>query len=885
MHRIKRITIGILAHVDAGKTTLSEALLFKTGELRRLGRVDHKDAFLDDSDIERNRGITIFSRQARFRVPSEVPAEVTLIDTPGHMDFSAEMERAMSVIDYGLLVVSGSEGIQTHTRTLFRMLRERQIPVIVFVNKMDIAVRKPADIISSLVKELDAGAVDFSQSEMSEEFIDAVTLCSSDLADIVLEGGELTDSDLAEAVLNGEIIPCVFGSALKTEGVDRLIEVLGRYTVQPAFGAEPAGRIYKISNTEDGEKLCFVKVTGGEIRVRDKVSGSSSAGEKWEAKINQIRLYSGSRYIQTDSAPAGTVCGITGFREASAGDSLGEEESFELQTVRPFIVSTVIIPEDRDSFSVMKDISALAEEDPALNIRRDPETGEIGIRFMGQIQPEVLAGMIKERFGYDVSFGSGNILYLETVSGKYEGVGHFEPLRHYAEVHITVEPGERGSGVVITSDVSEDELAGNWQRLILSQLEEAEPVGVLTGSPLTDVKITLCSGRAHEKHTVGGDFREAACRAVRHALMQARAEGRALLLEPWQDFEIRLPSRLVGRAMTDIRQMGGIQDGLEQDGELSVLKGRAPAAGLGGYQVILSGYSSGEGVLSCTQAGYEICHDAAAVIEAAAYEPQRDTNNPADSVFVNHNGSDIVSWEDVFEHMHLPRVLRRSGTEHEPEAPVGNMPDRRKAAQRASDEKELKLIFERTYGSRKPAVRHSAIERAYGGANVQSGSRDDERNREISDRHRRRKPVEIQGPPLIIIDGYNVIFADPHMTELAHLDVGAARQQLIERVSNYAAYTGADISVIFDAYRVPFGAGSDEKQLGIRVIYTGENETADIRMGMMINTARDRTVYAVSSDSLVQQDAFVHDALRLSSREFLKRLTETEEIIRTQLDS
>ena len=510
------LTFGILAHVDAGKTTLSEALLYTTGEIRKPGRVDHGDSYLDDDSIERNRGITIFSRQAKFMAGG---TEVTLIDTPGHVDFAAEMERSLSVLDYALLVVSGSEGVQAHTKTLFRLLKERGIPVFVFVNKMDIAVRPKEYILAQMASELEAGMVDFSgAADRTETFTDAVTLYSPELAEIVLEGGMLSDDQIADAVLKGEIIPCMFGSALKIEGIDGLIEVIGRYTKAPEYGSEFGARVFKIADAEDGERLCFIKVTGGELKVRDKVKVNSASGEEREEKVNQIRLYSGSRCTNADAAAAGTVCAVTGLGRALPGDGLGCEKPLSGSSIKPFMVYTVNGPEGMDPYLLLKDLRILTEEDPMLNAARRAD-GTLEIRIMGQVQLEVLQTMIRDRFGYDVSFGSGSVLYLETIEDTFEGMGHFEPLRHYAEVHLIVEPAERGSGIIITSMVPEDELALNWQCLIMTHLEEKEHTGVLTGAPVTDIKINLAAGKAHDKHTTGGDFREATYSAVRHALM------------------------------------------------------------------------------------------------------------------------------------------------------------------------------------------------------------------------------------------------------------------------------------------------------------------------------------------------------------------------------
>ena len=893
----KKITLGILAHVDAGKTTLSEALLYLTGEIKKPGRVDHGDAFLDDDPIERNRGITIFSRQARFTIrdSGDRDTEVTLIDTPGHVDFAAEMERSLSVLDYALLVISGSEGVQAHTKTLLRLLRERNIPVFAFVNKMDIAVRKKEDILKELASELQAGLADFSGArERTEEFTDAVTLHAPELAETVLEGNELTDAEIAAAVRSGEIIPCMFGSALKAEGITELLDVLGRYTTEPQRGSEFAARVFKTAASDEGERLCFIKVTGGVLKVKDKIKINSASGEAdGEEKVNRILLFSGSRSVPADSAPAGTVCAVTGLSKALPGDGLGAEAPLAGASIKPFMVYSVKGPEGMDPYLLMKDLRLLAEEDPMLNVSRSSD-GSIDIRLMGQVQLEVIQTMIKDRFGYDVSFDSGSVLYLETVSGTYEGVGHFEPLRHYAEVHLIIEPGERGSGIVITSAVPEDELALNWQRLIMTHLYEKEHAGVLTGAPLTDVRITLAAGRAHEKHTNGGDFREATYRAVRNALMQARAEGRAVLLEPWCEYEIELPARSVGRAMTDIRQMGGTQDGLEQNEDTARIKGRVPASEISDYQLTLSGYTSGEGRLSCAPCGYDECHNADAVIGETGYDPERDIDNPADSVFVNHSGSDIVKWDEVPQHMHIGSVLKRAAEEPSGAAAMWQSGGQRtpaldvkeEAKRRIAAEKELKSIFERTYGPSKKTLRREASEKDYRKKpelSEEEAARNEARNLEIRERLKHRSEKTAQKPDMILIDGYNIIFADEYLKDLFARDGGSARDQLVDMLGNYAGYTGSEVTVVFDAYNVPLSEVREEDRNGVKVVFTAENEPADIRMGVMAAAAGDRRVYVVSSDSLVQTDAMTHGALRISSREFLAELARTEEEIREHL--
>ena len=670
--------------------------------------------------------------------------------------------------------------------------------------------------------------------------------------------------------------------------------MLGRYTLEPERGAEFGARVFKTAASDDGERLCFIKITGGELKVKDKVRINSASGgeEDSDEKVNRIMLFSGSRSVSVDSAGAGTVCAITGPAHALPGDGLGCEPPLSAFSIKPFMVYSVNGPENMDPYLLMKDLNLLAEEDPMLNVSRNPD-GSIDIRLMGQVQLEVLQTVIKDRFGYDVSFGTGSVLYLETIDGKYEGVGHFEPLRHYAEVHLIVEPGERGSGVVITSSVPEDELALNWQRLIMTHLYEKEHLGVLTGAPLTDVCITLAAGRAHEKHTVGGDFREATYRAVRNALMQARTDGKAVLLEPWCEYEIELPAHSVGRAMTDIRQMGGTQDALEQTEDTARIKGRVPASEIAGYQITLSGYTSGEGRLSCTACGYDDCHNAASVIEERGYDPERDVENTADSVFVNHSGSDIVRWDEVTEHMHLGSVLKRRAASptygripQPPSAGTSNPDVKEEARRRIAAEKELRNIFERTYGTSKKTRYRDASERDYRNRpelTEEEAARNAARNQEIKARLEHKTEKREEKPAMILIDGYNIIFADSYLKDLFARDSGSARDQLIDRLSNYAGYTGFEVTVVFDAYNVPLGDVREEERNGVKVVFTAENEPADIRMGLMTGAVKDRQIYVVSSDSLVQQDAWTHGALRISSREFLGELSRIEEEIRDHL--
>lgn len=865
----------MLAHVDAGKTTLSEALLYKAGELRRLGRVDHGDSFLDGNAIERNRGITVFSKQAMLTLGN---TEVTLLDTPGHVDFSAEMERVLSVLDAAVLIISAADGIQSHTETLWRLLRQRRIPVFVFINKMDLAVRGSEAVIAELTASFGEGFVDFSRERASEPFLDDLTMAAPELTDAVLAGRELSDREIALPVAERRVFPCVFGSALKLEGVDRLMECIDRFAPVSPCGDGFAARVFKISRDSRGERLAFLKITGGSLSTKETLSGTDENGEPWEEKVNQIRIYSGLRYSTADRVEAGSVCAVTGLSRVLPGDVLGEEEPLQADALEPFLTYTVGLPAGVDRNSALRNIRELSEEDPKLHVTWEAETGEIGIRLMGQVQMEVLQSMIEERYGYRVEFGSGRIIYLETIEDTVEGVGHFEPLRHYAEVHLLMEPGERGSGIVYDSTISEDILPRNWQRLIMGSLEQKEHVGVLIGAPITDMRITLAAGKAHDKHTSGGDFREASWRAVRNGLMKAKS----VLLEPWFEFRIELPTAFVGRAMTDIQQMGGRLGELSQSGETSVVPGEAPAAWLMDYPLVLTSYTGGQGRMSCSLKGYDVCHNSGEVKAAAGYDPERDVENTADSVFVSHSASNIVHWDEVEEHMHLPSVLKRGGG-----ASDSGGEEREQRAEHlrralATDE-ELKAIFEKTYGPVKQRLHRGAIERS--GAERELSEED----RAVDEAKRRkhahdRTPKVPASPEVIIIDGYNLINGEASLKELAARDIGAAREQLTERLINYCGYLQCEIYVVFDAYKVPYGTGAEEHRHGVTILYTRAEEPADIRIGMMVEElVGTRRVRVVSSDGLVQQNALGHDALRVSSRDFLRELRDVEEEIREAL--
>ena len=834
---MKKLVTGILAHVDAGKTTLSEGLLYTAGALRKLGRVDHRNAFLDTDAQERERGITIFSKQAEFTYRDTA---FTLLDTPGHVDFSAEMERALQVLDYAILVVSGTDGVQGHTRTLWRLLEGRGIPTFLFINKMDLAGADRKKLLAQLQDKLDGGCLDFSRS--FDDLQEDLASCDEGLMERYLEGGEVTPRDAANLIARRTVFPCFFGSALRLEGVEELLAGFQDYTLEREYGPYFAARVFKISR-DGNDRLTHVKVTGGSLKVR-----ATLEGEGWQEKVNQIRVYSGSKYQTLDEAPAGTVCALTGLTSTRPGQVLGAAEADWEPQLEPVLTYQVILPPGQDVHTMLKNLRQLEEEDPQLRVVWNELLGEIHLQLMGEVQLEVMTRLIRDRFGVEVTFGAGSIVYRETITNTVEGVGHFEPLRHYAEVHLLLEPGERGSGLWFASACSTDQLDLNWQRLILTHLVEKRHRGVLTGSPVTDMKITLVAGRAHLKHTEGGDFRQATYRAVRQGLMQAES----VLLEPYYSFQLELPQDCVGRAMTDIQGMGGTVEGPEGAGELVLLTGWAPVARMRGYWRDVAAYTRGRGRLSCALRGYEPCVNQEKVVEAMGYDPERDLENTADSVFCSHGAGVNVPWHQVEEHMHLESCLRPApAPEQEGARPAGGrlIPQGGSLAQ----DKELQAIFENTYGKvetrafepqRRPA-RTSLDEGKYTIRNQKSG------------------------PEYLLVDGYNIIFAWDELKELAQADVSAARTALMEILSNYQGFKKCVVILVFDAYKVKGNPGSVEKRDNIYVVYTKEAETADAYIEKTTyDLGKDHRVRVATSDGLEQLIILGHGALRLSARAF-----------------
>ena len=850
---MKQICIGILAHVDAGKTTLSEALLYRAGAIRRLGRVDHQDAFLDTDAMERQRGITIFSKQAVLELGE---TRVTLLDTPGHVDFSAEMERTLQVLDCAVLVISGTDGVQGHTRTLWDLLERYQVPTFLFINKMDLAGADRAALLAHLKNKLSGGCLDFGDPDTPGE---EAAVCDESVLERYLETGVLTDGDLRRMVGKRKLFPCWFGSALKLEGVSEFLEGVEQYAPVPAYPETFGARIYKIARDGQGTRLTYLKVTGGTLRVKSLLTNRRPGlGEDqvWEEKADQIRIYSGAKFRTVEEAPAGTVCAVTGLSRSRAGEGLGIEAGWTAPALEPVLTYQVLLPEGTDPHTALGNLRQLEEEDPQLHIAWNEQTRQIHVQLMGEIQLEILQRMIRERFGLEVAFGPGAICYRETIAAPVEGIGHFEPLRHYAEVHLLLEPGERGSGLRVGTACSTDQLDLNWQRLILTHLLEREHLGVLTGSPITDLRITLVAGRAHEKHTEGGDFRQATYRAVRQGLMEAES----ILLEPWYDFRLELPPEQVGRALSDLQRMGGQAGTPETAGALSVLTGSAPVAGLRDYGREVAAYTRGRGRLSCTAGGYAPCHNAGEVVAALGYDPERDVDNPADSVFCAHGAGYNVKWSEVKAHAHVDSGLRLGAEPPPPEEAAPVRPRSVSYAASLEQDKELQAIFERTYGK---------VERgAFRPQPKPARTSLDDRKYSIQ--------AQKKGPEYLLADGYNLIFAWEELKAVARDNLDAARQMLMEVLSNYQGFKQNIVILVFDAYRVPRSVQDVTKYHNIYVVYTKEAETADTYIERATyEIGRHHRVRVATSDGAEQLIILGHGALRLSASAFK---TEVEQV-------
>lgn len=831
---MKELAVGIFAQVDAGKTTLSEALLYRTGQLKKLGRVDHGDAFLDHYALERSRGITIFSKQARFQTEN---LSVTLLDTPGHVDFSPEAERTMQVLDYAILIVSGTDGVQGHTQTLWKLLRRYHIPTFVFFNKMDLPGADRASLLNDAKQHLSSLCNDLSDTE-------AVALCGEAALEHYLESGTLAPQEIASMITEEALFPCLFGAALRSEGIDALLEALEQYTVSPVYPQEFAARVYKISRDAQGSRLTFLKITGGALRVRIPLRYLGQDGNPVEEKVTQIRLYSGAGFTQTEEASAGTVCAVTGLSGLCAGDTLGAEDQAVPSLLTPVMTYRIRLPAGTDVRTVLPKLKLLEEEEPQLHIVWEERLREIHAQLMGQVQIEVLQSLIRERFDLEVTIDGGRVSYRETIKNTVEGVGHFEPLRHYAEVHLLLEPLPAGSGLAFATTCSEDVLDRNWQRLILTHLTEKQHLGVLAGFPITDMKITLAAGRAHLKHTEGGDFRQATYRAVRQGLMQAES----VLLEPFYRFALTVPSEQIGRAISDIRAMGGSFDSPAEVADGMQLTGRAPVAELQEYMAQVIAYTKGRGRLLCEADGYSPCHNAEEVIATFAYNPESDLENTPDSVFCAHGGGFPVKWDQVFEHMHLESVLRP----HREDAPV-----QVRTQNLDLDEKELQKIIEREFGPEKHTLYRPPP---------------------------KVEASEITLPPrkkdCLIVDGYNMIFAWDGLREQARNDLSGARERLLDILSNYCGYRPCELVVVFDSYRVKGGIGSKTKHDNLRVVYTKENESADLYIETLVGQiGRNYAVRVATSDALIQLSALRSGVLRISANELLGEIEQVNEKI------
>ena len=829
---MKRICIGVMAHVDAGKTTLLEAMLYRGGATRRLGRVDHQDAFLDTDEQERARGITIFSKQAELTLPE---AEITFLDTPGHVDFSAEMERTLQVLDYALLLVSGTDGVQSHTRTLWQLLRRYQIPTIVFVNKMDLPGNGRDGILQELRQELseNCAAFDADEAALHEE----LSLLDEALMEQVLKTGQLEDAQIAGLIAKRRVFPCFFGAALQLQGVDELLSALQRYTVAPSYPAEFSAQVYKIARGEKDERLTFLKVTGGCLRVKQALRA-----EDWEEKADQLRLYSGSKFTLLQQAAAGTVCAVTGLSKTMPGDVLGRETAAQAPVLQPVLEYRLLLDDGTDAALAYGQLRMLEEEDPALHLVWNALLREIRVQLMGPVQMEILQKLIESRFGLRVSFDAGNIVYLETIAAPVEGVGHYEPLRHYAEVHLLMEPAEPGSGLHFDTMCPTDTLALHWQRLILAHLAEKAHRGVLTGAPITDIRFTLVSGRAHLKHTEGGDFRQATYRAVRQGLMKVQS----VLLEPWYAFRMELPAPNVGRAITDIQRMQGEYEPPETDGEQTVLRGSAPVRLLREYQTELTAYTKGRGRIQLRVSGYRPCRDQEQIVKELGYDPARDLENPASSVFCAHGAGYEVKWQDVDAAAHLPLLRFGGPAQQEPQRIVKSV-----ASGGAPElEKELLAIFERTYG---------AIRRRDVLPQMMLRSED------------KREFLQSLGPAddFLLVDGYNILFAWDELKELSRTSLDTARHVLMNLLCNYQGYRGCTLILVFDAYKVPQGLGSVEKYHNIHIVYTRQAETADQYIERLSFELRGRRrVRVATSDNLEQLIILGHGAERISAQHF-----------------
>lgn len=869
LENTNKLTIGILAHVDAGKTTLAESILYLTGSIRKLGRVDHQDAFLDTYELERERGITIFSKQAEFRLGER---EVTLLDTPGHVDFSAEMERTLQVLDYAILVISGADGVQGHVQTLWRLLKQYEIPVFLFINKMDQPDTNENALMEELTKRLDEKCINFSAGLETEEAKENLAVCDEAVLEHYLESGEIQKEEIINLIAKRKVFPCYFGSALKIQGVEEFLKGIETFTKKCAYPEEFGARVFKIARDAQGNRLTYLKITGGSLKVKMLLSNEKEAGEGkeelWEEKAEQIRIYSGNSFEAVKEAKAGSVCAVTGLSHTYCGQGLGIEAHTFLPVLEPVLTYKIELPEDCNVHSMLIKLKELEEEEPQLHIVWDERLQEIHAQVMGEVQIEILKRMIWERYQTEVEFGSGKIVYKETIEDCVEGVGHFEPLRHYAEVHLKLEPAERGTGLHFFADCSEDLLDRNWQRLVLTHLEERMHKGVLTGSEITDMRITLVSGRAHLKHTEGGDFRQATYRALRQGLKKAKS----VLLEPVYEFRLELPADKVGRAMADIQKMYGEFQLSDSEGEYSVVTGFAPVSLMRDYQKEVMAYTSGHGRLFCTLKGYMPCHNADEVIEEMNYDSESDLENPTGSVFCAHGAGFIVPWYEVEDYMHL-ELQTPTEKRVEEELPMPKRTPKEAEAylkEGVQNEEELRAIFERTYGAvKRERQGWERVSKRNPNRNPSVRSSETENTR----KEKKREPIK----EYLLVDGYNIIFAWEDLNELSKINIESARNKLMDRLSNYQGYKKMTLILVFDAYKVKGNPGSVMKYHNIYVVYTKEAETADQYIEKTVHEiGRKYQVTVATSDALEQVIILGQGGNRLSAANLLEEVEAVE---------
>ena len=913
---MRKLVIGILAHVDAGKTTLAEGLLYQTGSIRKLGRVDHKDAFLDTYELERARGITIFSKQA---VVAYQDIEVSLLDTPGHVDFSSEMERTLQVLDYAILVISGSEGIQGHTQTLWRLLARYGIPTFLFVNKMDLEGADHDALLAELKNRLSEGCADFTQNQETELFMENLAMCDDALLEQYMETGEINTDEIKAQIAARRIFPCYFGSALRLEGIENLLEGLKQYTRELVYPEEFGAKVYKIGRDDQGNRLTYLKVTGGNLKVKmlltNQKENEVDQADLWEEKVDQIRIYTGAKFGTTEEVKAGTVCAVTGLTRTYPGEGLGMESVSDLPMLEPVLNYQVILPPGCDVHTMLMKLRQLEDEDPQLHIHWSEQLGELSLQLMGEVQVDILKSIILDRFGISVEFGTGAIVYKETIQNSIVGIGHFEPLRHYAEVHLLLEPGEQGSGLSFDTDCSEDELDRSWQRLVLTHLEEKTHPGVLIGAPITDMRITLIAGRAHLAHTEGGDFRQATYRAIRQGLKKAKC----ILLEPYYHFRLEIPSDTVGRAMSDIQRMCGEFQAPEQLGELAVLTGTAPVATMRGYQLEVTAYTRGRGRLFCTLKGYEPCHNSEEVIDRIGYDSERDLDNPTGSVFCSHGAGFVVTWDKVEEYMHLENGWQpEEAPNQEPEAgqdpplPVTaevdisgrqtgmTAPDRISSEQNGlnkkpsgrsdggyrgslKEDKELEDIFVRTFGPVRNKLSNTQGSLGYEKSTVNRAEQVTQTKQGSQKKFVSLTEQEQKDPrkEYLLVDGYNVIFSWEELNALAKENMDAARTKLMDILCNYQGFKKCILILVFDAYKVKGSVGELQEYHNIHVVYTKEAETADTYIEKVTHEiAREHQVTVATSDALEQLIIMGQGAIRYSSADLKEEILRVNELIR-----